>query len=117
MRFEIPGRPMPKQRPRVGRYGNIYTPPQTKEYENLVGWVAKSAGCRPVEGPVSVALSVYVKGRLDADNIAKSILDGLNGVAYEDDDQVVELVVRKHKVQRKEEERVEIEIREFGEAM
>ena len=38
--------------------------------------------------------------------------DGLTGVAYEDDDQVVELVVRKHKVKRKEEERVEIEIRE-----
>jgi len=32
--------------------------------------------------------------------------------AYEDDDQVVELVVRKHKVKRKEEERVEIEIKE-----
>mgnify|MGYP001222876200 CR=1 FL=1 len=81
-------------------------------------WVtSRCAGCRPVEGPVSVALSVYVKGRLDADNIAKSILDGLNGVAYEDDDQVVELQVRKYKVKRKEEERVEIEIREFGEGM
>lgn len=64
---------------------------------------------------MSVALSVYVKGRLDADNIAKSILDGLNGIAYEDDDQVIELLVRKHKVTRKEEERVEIEIREFKE--
>ena len=117
MRFEIPGRPIPKGRPRLGYRGQkayVYTPPETREYERLVGWVAKSAGCRPVEGPVSVALSVYVKGRLDADNIAKSILDGLNGVAYEDDDQVVELLVRKHKVKRKEEERVEIEIWEAG---
>ena len=115
IKLTIPGRPVPKDRPRLGLRGRkayVYTPAKTKEYEKLVGWVAKSAGCRPVEGPVSVALSVYVKGRLDADNIAKSILDGLNGVAYEDDDQVVELVVRKHKVQRKEEERVEIEIRE-----
>jgi len=55
-----------------------------------------------------------VKGRLDADNIAKSILDGLNGVVYEDDDQVIELLVRKHKVKRKEEERVEIEVRKVG---
>lgn len=46
------------------------------------------------------------------DNVAKSVLDGLAGVAYEDDDQVIELLVRKHKVRRKEEERVEIEIRE-----
>jgi len=115
IKLTIPGRPVPKGRPRLGIHGRkayVYTPPKTKEYENLVGWVAKSAGCRPVEGPVSVALSVYVKGRLDADNIAKSILDGLTGVAYEDDDQVVELVVRKHKVKRKEEERVEIEIQE-----
>ena len=120
IKLTIPGRPVPKARPRLGVHGRkayVYTPPQTKEYEKLVGWVAKSAGCRPVEGPVSVALSVYVKGRLDADNIAKSILDGLTGVAYEDDDQVVELLVKKHKVKRKAEERVEIEIREFGEGM
>ena len=117
-KITIPGRPVPKGRPRLGVRGKtayVYTPPATREYEKLVGWVAKSAGCRPVEGPVSVALSVYVKGRLDADNIAKSILDGLNGIAYEDDDQVIELLVRKHKVTRKEEERVEIEIREFKE--
>ena len=112
----IPGRPVPKGRPRLGMNGRkayVYTPPETREYERLVGWVAKSAGCRPVEGPVSVSLNVYARGKLDADNIAKSILDGLNGIAYEDDDQVIELLVRKHKVTRKEEERVEIEIREF----
>ena len=120
MRFEIPGRPIPKGRPRLGYRGQkayVYTPPETREYERLVGWVAKSAGCRPVEGPVSVSLNVYARGKLDADNIAKSILDGLNGIAYEDDDQVVELLVRKHKVKSKADERVEIEIREFGEGM
>ena len=113
--FVVPGRPVPKGRPRLGVRGRkayVYTPPETREYERLVGWVAKSAGCRPVEGPVSVALSVYVKGRLDADNIAKSILDGLNGVAYEDDDQVVELHIWKYRVKNAAEERVEIEIRE-----
>jgi crossover junction endodeoxyribonuclease RusA len=90
----------------------VYTPPATREYENLVGWVAKSLGCRPIEVPVLVVLDVYARGRLDVDNVAKSVLDGLTGVVYEDDDQVVELLVRKHKVKRKEEERVEIEIRE-----
>ena len=118
MRFEVLGRPMPKGRPRLGYRGQkayVYTPPETREYERLVGWVAKSAGCRPVEGPVSVSLNVYARGKLDADNIAKSILDGLNGIAYEDDDQVVELLVRKHRVKAAAEERVEIEIREFKE--
>jgi len=120
IKLTIPGRPVPKARPRLGVRGRkafVYTPPATKEYEKLVGWVAKATGCRPVKMPVAVVLDVYIKRKLDADNIAKSILDGLNGIVYEDDDQVVELLVRKHKVQRKEEERVEIEIREFGEGM
>ena len=80
-----------------------------------MGWVAKSSGCQPAEGPVSVVLDIYIRRRMDVDNVAKSVLDGLNGVAYEDDDQVIELLVRKHKVTRKEEERVEIEIRDFKE--
>lgn len=64
---------------------------------------------------MSVELDIFTQRRMDVDNVAKSVLDGLNGVAYEDDNQVVELLVRKHKVTRKEEERVEIEIREFKE--
>lgn len=116
-RIIIPGRPIPKGRPRLGVRGRttyVYTPPETKEYEKIVGWIAKSAGCRPVEGPVSVALDVFTRRKLDVDNIAKSVLDGLNGVAYWDDDQVVDLRVRKFKVKNKAEERVEIEIREAG---
>ena len=117
----IPGRPVPKGRPRLGVRGKkayVYTPPKTKEYENLVGWVARCAGCKPLNGPIAVKLRLFIRGRSgDVDNYSKSILDGLNGVAYEDDDQVVELQVRKYKVKRKEEERAEIEIREFGEAV
>lgn len=117
IRLFIPGRPVPKGRPRLGVRGRtayVYTPTATKEYEKLVGWVAKASGCRPVEGPVSVTINVFVRRKMDVDNIAKSVLDGLNGVAYEDDDQVVELLVRKHKVKSKADERVEIEIREAG---
>ena len=114
----IPGRPVPKGRPRLGVHGRkayVYTPPITKEYEKLVGWVARCAGCKPLNGPLAVKLHLFIRGRSgDVDNYCKSILDGLNGVAYEDDDQVIELQVRKYKVKRKEEERVEIEIREAG---
>lgn len=60
---------------------------------------------------MSVSMHVFYRGKMDVDNVAKSVLDGLNGVAYEDDDQVVELLIRKHKVKSKADERVEIEIR------
>jgi len=114
IRITIPGRPVPKGRPRLGIRGRkayVYTPPETRKYEKIVGWVAKSQGCQPIEGPVSVSMHVFCRGKMDVDNVAKSVLDGLNGVAYEDDDQVVELLVKKHKVKRKEDERVEIEVR------
>ncbi len=113
----IPGRPVPKSRPRLGVRGRkafVYTPPATKEYERLVGWVARCAGCKPTKRPVKVWLYIYHRGKMDADNVCKSILDGLNGVAFEDDDQVVELHIWKSKVKNKSEERVEIEIREAG---
>lgn len=74
--------------------------------------MARCAGCKPTYGPVFVALDIYTRRKMDLDNVAKSILDGLNGIAYVDDDQVVELLVRKHRVKAATEERVEIEIRE-----
>lgn len=114
-RFTIPGRPVPKGRPRLGLRGRqayVYTPPETKEYEKLVGWVAKAHGCKPVRCPVEVEIWVYLRGKADADNLSKSVLDGLCGVAFEDDDQVVDLHVHKRKVRAKSEERVEIEISE-----
>ena len=113
----IPGRPVPKTRPRLGVRGRtayVYTPPQTKEYEKLVGWVAKAAGCKPGDTRVAVAIDIFTRRKMDVDNVAKSVLDGLNGIAYEDDDQVVELLVRKHQARDAVEERVEIEIRESG---
>ena len=60
------------------------------------------AGVPPHAGPVAVEL-LYLHDPpapanpkpLDADNLAKPILDGLKGVAYEDDAVVLELVVQK----------------------
>jgi len=115
IKITIPGRPVPKARPRLGMRGKtayIYTPSRTKEYEEFIGWTAKAAGCKPLEGPVEVELWCYTKGRADVDNLSKSILDGLNRIAFEDDSQVVDLHVHKRKV--KADERVEIMIREAG---
>ena len=45
----------------------------------------------------------------DADNIAKIILDSLNGVAYKDDSQIVDIrIIKKY---TEDEERVEFELR------
>ena len=43
----------------------------------------------------------------DSDNIAKAILDALNGVAYYDDSQIVELTIKK---EYGEAARVEVEL-------
>jgi len=48
----------------------------------------------------------------DLDNVAKAILDALNGIAYIDDNQVVELIVRK---KRSVNPRAEVELYEVEE--
>ena len=119
MRFVIPGRPHGKRRPRVAlRRGNrvvTYTPRETREYEERVAWEARAAGVTMIDGPVALRLWLYSKGRrrADIDNAAKSVMDGLNGVAYRDDSQVVALHVY---AMTGEPERVEVEIAEAKEA-
>jgi Holliday junction resolvase RusA-like endonuclease len=39
VKFTVPGRPIPKGRPRLGIRGRkayVYTPPETREYEKIV---------------------------------------------------------------------------------
>ena len=119
--FTVYGAAVPKQRPRIsGR--RAYTPKRTKDYEERVlkEFCSSYRGFYPAFGrdtPVRVCISVIQeipkswskKKRLqaeqggtsplgrngDIDNIAKSILDALNGFAYEDDCQVTTLIVTK----------------------
>lgn len=119
--FKIPGKAQAKQRPRMGRSGIVYTPKETLVYENYVKMCysdyAKEFGWLPYENQVRAEIEVLVavpksdsktkkKAKIegmirptvkpDCDNLAKSILDSLNGLAYHDDKQVVELVVKKY---------------------
>ena len=119
--FKIPGKAQAKQRPRMGRSGIVYTPKETLVYENYVKMCysdyAKEFGWLPYENQVRAEIEVLVavpksdsktkkKAKIegmirptvkpDCDNLAKSILDSLNGLAYQDDKQVVELVVKKY---------------------
>ena len=119
--FTVEGTAVPKQRPRIsGR--RAYTPKRTKDYEERVlnEFRSSYSGFYPAFGkdvPVRICISVIQEipkswskkkhaqaesGEIvplsrngDVDNIAKSILDALNGFAYEDDCQVTTLMVTK----------------------
>lgn len=111
----IEGKPQPKERARVIR-GHAYTPTKTAAYEQKVAraWSAKYPDQLEGDIRVSVICSmsiptswsgvkkerarrgiIYPSVRPDLDNLVKAVLDGLNGVAFLDDKQVVELFARK----------------------
>lgn len=119
--FIVEGSAVPKQRPRIhGR--TAYTPKKTRDYEERVRQAFRFSyrGETPVfHKGVSVKVCIEViqqipkswsnsktlraeRGEIapvsrngDLDNIAKSILDALNTLAYEDDAQVTLLMISK----------------------
>ena len=118
--FIVEGVPKGKGRPRfttIGGYTRTYTPKTTKDYEALVAEAYRENGGTVFEYPfLDVRINAYFpipksvkkSDRLlmgtgfyphnkkpDCDNIAKSILDGLNGIAWTDDKQVVSLKIKK----------------------
>jgi Holliday junction resolvase RusA-like endonuclease len=110
--------PKVKSRPRNGR-GHTYTPKATLEAERAIReqWeqIAKENGWEPFPAGTSVVVrlllgSATIKvevesledrkvgkglGHRDIDNLAKLVLDSLNKTAYDDDKQIVELLVIK----------------------
>lgn len=109
--FVVNGKPIGKQRPRTvhNKYTGktlTYTPDKTKAYENEVAKAYRRKSSDTFKNAVSVNIIVFVKQpkkltysnptvKPDIDNIAKTILDGLNGIAYSDDKQVVKLSIVK----------------------
>lgn len=107
----IPMKPVAKERPRSGA-GKFYTPKKTHSAERTIGLLVsnkmKVNGIRSIEtGPVKVTalFSFNIAGtkkqgcwkatRPDVDNLGKTVLDALNGVAFKDDGQVAEFICRK----------------------
>lgn len=80
--FTIPGCPVPWERvtPR-GAGGRTLTPARTRNYEAAVAGYARAAGFRRPKPPVAIWIDCYFPDRRhrDLDNIAKAILDGLQG--------------------------------------
>ena len=110
--FFVPGKPVGKERPRLGKSGNVYTPSKTKDWEHMIGLIANEHFRDSIfEDEVGVALFFFLRGkRGDIDNLAKSVLDGLQGVAYKNDSQVYILFVQKIRVNYENDEGVEINI-------
>jgi crossover junction endodeoxyribonuclease RusA len=89
----VDGRPVPKGRPRVTN-GYTYTPPRTVLWEQSIRVLAKSKlrGAPPLDGRLKVYLSFFgARSNADLDNLAKAVLDALNGVVYADDRQIDDL--------------------------
>ena len=115
--FVVPGKPHGKARPRMTKSGHTYTPKNTVDYEKQVQvcYITEHKGVK-LEGAITAYITaIYgvpksaskatraamLEGCIrptkkpDVDNIAKAILDSLNGLAYDDDSQVVRLSIDK----------------------
>ena len=111
--FDVWGKVRGKGRPRFARGGHAYTPKTTRDYEGAIREAFENAPERPPEpfsGPIAVCIMTYRQlpkstpksvtsepdtHKPDVDNVAKIVLDALNGVAWLDDAQVTSLTVVK----------------------
>jgi Holliday junction resolvase RusA-like endonuclease len=122
IQFTVLGEPVGKSRPKfstVNGRAMAYTPAKTVNYETLVKLsYQQQCNDKPYEKdiPLRAEITAYfpipksasmkrkkmmLEGQIrhtkkcDADNLAKAVLDALNGIAYYDDSQVCELSVSK----------------------
>ena len=119
--FKVDANPVGKQRARYVKRGNFvqaYTPEKTRTYETLIRDAAIEAmgTSEPLETPVTLYLYIRVPipkshskkkveaclngldqpiKKPDASNILKSVEDGMNGIVYKDDSQIINLHVTK----------------------
>lgn len=135
MKLLILGNPIGKGRPRVttrGGFARAYTPRRTADYESEVvhSYNSQIPSKYQLEGPIQADIKAYFKipnankkethkmianitkhtHKPDIDNIEKSVLDALNGLAYADDSQIVKLTAEKF---YSENPRLELYIKEY----
>lgn len=128
MNITIKGQPYSQKRHRTARSGHRYDPSK-KDKKAIQKALLPIKPAKPLEGMLRVNISAYfqtpkswsnkkqeeVEGDYraknpDVDNIAKIYLDAMNGYIFEDDRQVVEILVLKFYSMNP---RTEIEINEL----
>ena len=140
LKFTVLGTPTGKGRPRFYR-GRAVTPKKTRNYEAMVKYEAQHAVDHMVQKPdfaasCEVTIHAYFAipqsytkkkraqieesgpwlvrpGKPDLDSVIKSILNGMNGIVFRDDVQVVSLRAKKHWCEGEELPRVDVKI-EWG---
>ena len=114
--IEIPGEPIGKGRPRLGR-GHTYTPEKTRAWEKMAALEAmRQYRGNPLEGPVKLTVRAVfaIPGwwpkwkqeqamggwvvhtvKPDASNVLKAVEDALNGIVFRDDSQIASVSIDK----------------------
>ena len=131
LEFTIPIKPQGKARHRtrvvmIGRkpVAMQYNDPKARAYEQAIrdAVIAQYRG-DPLDGPLIVSVYAWLKKpkssklgyptvKPDADNIAKAVLDALNGILWHDDKQVCQLAVHKVYADR---DMIELEVMRMNE--
>lgn len=133
IQFTIPGKIEPQARPRFdSRNKRAYTTTKSSQFKRWVQAHAERHKPRePITEPLRLEVTVYMvppkkyhtkpkqaliaSGQLlpttkpDLDNLVKGIKDGITGIIWHDDAQIVELVVRKfYDMQPRAEVKIEV---------
>jgi Holliday junction resolvase RusA-like endonuclease len=103
IRLELPILAVAKGRARFTKSGHAYTPEKTRSFEAELRWHWEKSGHSMIpRWPTALTVVCYLPrpkkpefefpiARPDVDNFGKSIMDGLNGFAWKDDAQIVDL--------------------------
>ena len=124
IKFTYHGEAVGKGRPRYtkrGDYVHTYTPKKTKDFEDAIRFEFMASNCDPMPvydkdktlmANILIGVSIpksYPKYKQalcrcrmiapakkpDLDNVLKSIMDALNGYAFDDDSQIVKVIAEK----------------------
>ena len=113
--ISVPGNPYPLKRPRRAKNGRMFDPAENVTAKRHIGSYARALFAVPIPGPVMVNIRFHIQRpkshfgtrglriaapvnhaqRPDVDNLIKAVFDALNGIAWVDDTQVIEVSARK----------------------
>ncbi len=131
----IQGVPVPQGRPKcttIGGNARMYDPPKSKKEKQRIAAIAtammKEHGWEMIEGPITCRITFMMPlpksaerkrnpakaqwhiSTPDADNLAKTVLDALNEVAYHDDSQICNIHIMKVRCQQDDSPRTIIQL-------